>query len=177
MVHFDGLHFSSNGSRGEGDNHSGLNDTSFDTTDWDCSNTTDLVNILEGKTKGLVLWADRRFNGINSIEKGLSFNYVVLNFLSPTLVPRSAKEVIGDKNYHKQGEKNEVLDENLLGGLVDHVVTVETGDGDEGNSLGVVTNLLDEVGSFLDDFLETLFIPLKGVKFSFVICLSCENLR
>ena len=177
MVHFDGLHFSSNGSRGEGDNHSGLNDTSFDTTDWDCSNTTDLVNILEGKTKGLVLWADRRFNGINSIEKGLSFNYVVLDFLSPILVPRSAKEVIGDKNYHKQGEKNEVLDENLLGGLIDHVVTVETGDGDEGNSLGVGTNLLDEVGSFLDDFLETLFVPLKGVKFSFVICLKCENLR
>jgi hypothetical protein len=37
---------------------------------------------------------------------------------------------------------------------------VPSGDGDEGNCLGVVTDLLDEVGGFLDDFVETLLAPL-----------------
>jgi hypothetical protein len=38
---------------------------------------------------------------------------------------------------------------------------VPTGDGDEGNSLGVVANLLDEGGSLLDDFVETVLTPLQ----------------
>ena len=50
---------------------------------------------------------------------------------------------------------------NSLGGLLQHVVSVPPRDGDEGNGLGVVTDLLDEVGGFLDDFVETLFAPLR----------------
>jgi len=37
------------------------------------------------------------------------------------------------------------------------------GDGNEGDSLGVVPDLLDEVRGFLDDFVETVFAPLGGV--------------
>ena len=37
-------------------------------------------------------------------------------------------------------------------------------DGDEGNSLGVVADLLDEVGSFLDDFVETILGPLNDIE-------------
>jgi len=33
--------------------------------------------------------------------------------------------------------------------------------GDEGNRLGVVANLLDEGGSLLDDFVETVLAPLQ----------------
>jgi hypothetical protein len=37
---------------------------------------------------------------------------------------------------------------------------VPSGDGDEGNRLGVVTDLLDETGSLLDDFLVSVTRPL-----------------
>jgi hypothetical protein len=40
---------------------------------------------------------------------------------------------------------------------------VPSGDGDEGDGLGVVTDLLDEVGGFLDNFVETVLTPLGGV--------------
>lgn len=38
-----------------------------------------------------------------------------------------------------------------------------TRDGDEGDSLGVVTNLLDETVGLLDDFVESVLGPLAGV--------------
>ena len=44
-----------------------------------------------------------------------------------------------------------------------HVVAVEAGDGDEGNGLGVVADLLDEVGGLLDNLVVTLLGPLAGV--------------
>ena len=47
-----------------------------------------------------------------------------------------------------------------LGSLLQHVVTVPAGDRDEGDRLRVVADLLDEVGGFLDDFIETVFGPL-----------------
>ena len=37
------------------------------------------------------------------------------------------------------------------------------GDGDEGDGLGVVTDLLDEVGGLLDDLVESVLGPLAGV--------------
>jgi len=52
------------------------------------------------------------------------------------------------------------MNDNLLGGLLQHVVSVPPGDGDEGDALGVVSNLFDEVGGFLDNFVETLLAPL-----------------
>lgn len=48
----------------------------------------------------------------------------------------------------------------LLGGLLQHVVTVPAGDGDESDGLGVVTDLLDEGGRLLDNFVETVLAPL-----------------
>jgi len=54
VVHFDGLDFSSHVRRSEGDDHASLDDTSLDTTDGHSTNTTDLVDILKGETKGLV---------------------------------------------------------------------------------------------------------------------------
>jgi hypothetical protein len=139
VVHLDGFDFSGDTSGGEGDDHTSLDDTSFNTTDGHRANTTNLVDILKRKTKGLVGRTGRWVNGIDSLEEGLAGRLASLGLLLPTLVPWA------------------------VGGVVNHVVTVETRDGDEGNSLGVVADLLDEVGCLLDDFLETGLRPFGGI--------------
>jgi hypothetical protein len=47
MVHFNGLDFSGNISRSEGDDHTSLDDTSLNTTDRNRANARDLVDILK----------------------------------------------------------------------------------------------------------------------------------
>jgi hypothetical protein len=138
VVHLDGLDLSGDTSGGEGDNHTTLDGTGLDTTDGHRANTTDLVDILEGKTEGLVGRTGRLVDGIDGLEEGLTSG-LGLGLLLPTLVPGA------------------------VGGNVDHVVTVETGDGNEGDVLGVVADLLDETGGLLDDLLETGLRPLGGV--------------
>jgi len=115
-----------------------LDGASLDTTDWYSSDTTDLVHVLEGKTEGLVDGARWGVDGIDGLKQGLASG-LGLSLLLPTLVPWA------------------------VGGGIDHVVAVETGDGDEWDVLGVVSNLLDEVGCLLDDFVETFLGPLGGV--------------
>ena len=140
VVHLDGLDLGGDTSGGEGDDHTGLDDTSLDTTDGNRANTTNLVDILKGKTEGLVGGTCRGVDGVDGLEKGLTSG-LGLGLLLPTLVPGA------------------------VGGSLDHVVTVETGDGHEGDVLGVVANLLDEVGGLLDDLLVTVLRPLGGVHF------------
>ena len=139
VVHFDGLHFSGDVGRSEGDNHARRDGTSLDTTDGHCSDTRDLVDILEGKTERLVGRTDRRLNGIDGLEQGLTGGLASLGLLLPALVPGA------------------------VGGGLKHVVTVEAGDGDERNGLGVEADLLDEVGGLLDNFVVTVLSPLAGV--------------
>ena len=139
VVHLDGLDFSGDVGGGEGDDHAGLEDTSLDTADGHCANTTDLVDILEGKTEGLVKRTLGGLNGVNGLEEGLASGLAGLGLLLPALVPGA------------------------VGGGGKHVIAVEAGDGDEGNGLGVVADLLDEVGSLLDDFLVTGLSPLGGI--------------
>ena len=47
-----------------------------------------------------------------------------------------------------------------LSGLLQHVITMPTRDGHEGNSLGIVSDLFDKGRSFLDDFVESVLTPL-----------------
>merc|ERR1719393_100183 len=54
VVHLHGLDLSGQHVGGEGDDHSWLDDTSLNSTDGHCSNTSDFVNILEGKSERLV---------------------------------------------------------------------------------------------------------------------------
>lgn len=138
VVHLDGLDLSGDTSGGEGDDHTTLDGAGLDTADGHRANTTDLVDILEGKTEGLVGGTGRRVDGVNGLEESLTGG-LGLGLLLPTLVPGA------------------------VGGNLDHVVTVETGDGDEGNVLGVVADLLDETGGLLDDLLVTGLRPLGGV--------------
>ena len=140
VVHLDGLDFSGDTSGGEGDDHTGLQDTSLDTADGHSANTANLVDILEGKTEGLVGGTDGGGNGVNSLEEGLAGSLAAtLGLLLPTLVPGG------------------------VGGGLQHVVTVETGDGDERDLLGVVADLLDEGRGLLDDFLVTGLGPVGSV--------------
>merc|ERR1711977_51307 len=46
VMHLDGLALSGSTVRSEADVHSWLDDTSFNSTDWDSSDTRDLVDIL-----------------------------------------------------------------------------------------------------------------------------------
>jgi len=65
VVHLNGLDFSGDVHGREGHDHSGLEDTSLNTTDGDGTNTTDLVDVLEGETEGLV---NRALGGLNLVE-------------------------------------------------------------------------------------------------------------
>lgn len=73
VMHFHGLDFSGKTNRGEGNNGVGSQDTSFNSTDWDSTNTSDLVHVLEGDSKGLVNRSDRGGDGIEGFEEGRSF--------------------------------------------------------------------------------------------------------
>lgn len=153
MVHLDGLDFSGHVRGSEVDHHSSLDDTGLNTTDGHCANASNLVDILEGKTEGLVGRTDGGLNGIDSIEEGLALDDTSLGLLGPALEPRHA-------NKKDQIVLHTVRIYDLLLGLFQHVVSVPSGDGDEGDRLGVVADLLDEAGGFLDNFVETVLAPL-----------------
>lgn len=124
--------------RGECNDHTRLDNASLNTSNRHCANTADLVDILERETERLIGRTRRRVNGIDSLQERLA-GRLGLGLLLPPLVPGA------------------VL------GVVDHVVTVEARDRNEGDGLGVVADLLDEVGGFLDDLIVTVFRPLGSV--------------
>jgi hypothetical protein len=134
VVHLDGLDFGGQVNGGKGDDHAGLEDTSFDSTDWHRSDTADFVDVLKGKSEGLVGRTSGRHDGIESLEEGGSAGLAFLAGDFPALVPSH------------------------VGGRREHVVSVPSGDGDKGDGGGVVTDLLDVVGDFLLDFLETALV-------------------
>jgi hypothetical protein len=138
VVHFDGLDFSGDVGGSECDDHTSLDDTSFNTADRNRANTRDLVHILEWETEWLISRSGGSVDGVNGLKESLATG-LGLGLLLPTLVPR------------------------CIGGNIDHVVAVEAGDGDERNGLWVVADLLDEVGSLLDDFVESILRPFGGV--------------
>jgi len=64
VVHLHGLDFSGDVGRGEGHHHTGLDDTGLNTAHGHCSNTADLVDVLEGQTQGLVGGTGRGQDGV-----------------------------------------------------------------------------------------------------------------
>merc|ERR1719323_359745 len=130
VVHLDGLDLSGQLAGGEGNNHTGLDDTGFDSADGYCSNTSDFVDILEGKSEGLVGGPSGRNDGVECVQKGGSGGLALLPLNVPSLVP------------------SHVL------GLSQHVVSVPSRDGDEGNSGWVITDLLDKARYLLLNFLK-----------------------
>merc|ERR1712055_1104582 len=130
VVHLDGLDLGGEVDRGEGDHHAGLNHTSLHTAHGHCSNASNFVNILKGQPEGLVggpAWGN---DGVKSLEKGHAVGLAFLPLDVPALVPAH------------------------VGGGLNHVVAMPSRDGHEGNSSGVVTDLLDEARHLLLDLLE-----------------------
>jgi len=148
VVHLHGFHLSGDISRGESDNHARLDDTSLDTTDGHCSNTTNLVDVLEGKTERLVGGPLGRDDGIKGIDEGEASGSAVLDGLGPSLLFLALAVTAGPPSH--------------LLGLLQHVVSVPSGDGAEDDLLGVVTDLLDVTLDFLTDFQETLLAVGSG---------------
>ena len=68
VVHLDGLDLSSDVRWGERNDHTSLDDTSLDTADGHRTDTTDLVDILEGETEGLVGGTNGGLDSIDGIE-------------------------------------------------------------------------------------------------------------
>merc|ERR1719232_1978188 len=95
---------------GEGDDHAGLDDASLNSANGHCSNTSDFVHILEGKSERLVSRSGWRNDGVKSLKKSHTTGISLLPLDLPSLVPG-----------------------HLVRG-VDHVVSVPSGDGDEGDS-------------------------------------------
>jgi len=138
VVHLDRLDFGGHTGRCKGDDHTSLDDTSLDTADGNCADTADFVDILQRETKWFVGRTGWWVNAVNGLEQSLA-GALGLGLLLPALVPRA------------------------IGRSVDHIVAVEAGDGDEGDGLWVVANLLDEVGRLLDDLVKALLGPFGRV--------------
>merc|ERR1712073_6613 len=130
VVHLHRLDLSGQLVGGEGDNHAGLDDAGLNTTHGHCANTSDFVDILQGKPERLVSRSRGRNDSVKSLEESHAAGLTLLPLHAPALVPG-----------------------HVLGGL-DHVVSVPSGDGDEGNRGGVVADLLDEASDLLADLLE-----------------------
>jgi len=87
VVHLHRLDLSGQLDWSKGDNHTGLDDTSLDTTDGHCSNTSDLVDILEGETEGLVVWPLWGDDSVEGVQEGLAGSLAFLALNGPSLVP------------------------------------------------------------------------------------------
>jgi len=155
VVHFDGLDFSGDVGGGESDDHTGLDDTGLDTTDGYGSDTADLVNVLKGQSEGLVGGSDGGFNAVNGFKESETLGSTGLGFLGPTLEPGHVARFLN----HVLQKVSNVKDE------IGAYITMPSRDGDEGNRLGVVSNLLDKVGGLLDDFFISRFRPFGSIHF------------
>lgn len=97
VVHLDGLDLGGDVRGGEVDDHAGLDDTGLDTSDGNRTDTSDLVNILEGETEGLVRGADGGLDGVDGLEEGESLGDTGLGLLGPSLVPGHAEKGKGGR--------------------------------------------------------------------------------
>jgi hypothetical protein len=70
VMHLNGLDLSGEHSGGENNDHVGLENSGLDTADGHCSDTTNLVHILKGKTQGLLRGAGGWDHGIEGLNEG-----------------------------------------------------------------------------------------------------------
>jgi hypothetical protein len=72
VMHLDGFDFGGDTVWCKSGDTSWLEDTSLDTSYWDCSNTADLVDVLEWETEWLANWSLWWGDGIKSLIESLS---------------------------------------------------------------------------------------------------------
>merc|ERR1719228_661104 len=124
VVHFHGLHLSGQLVGGESDDHAGLDDSSLDTTHWDCSNASNFVNILKGQSERLVCRSCWWNDGVKSFKKsGTAANIGLDLQLLSNLVPSSHFHLVNTKEVpcaaHPVGADRLVPDQGVgsLGGV------------------------------------------------------------
>ena len=134
VVHLDGFDFGGDVRRSEFNDHTGFDDTGFDSADWHSTNTTNFVDVLKWESEGFVGWSDWLVDSVQSFEQSFTgFLATFFGFFGPTFVP------------------GHVL------GWLNHVVSVPSRDWDESDGFWVVTDFLDVVGDFGDDFGVSIF--------------------
>ena len=69
VMHLDGLDLGGGTNGTEGDDHTGLDATGLNTTDWHCADTANLVDVLEGETEGLVGGSLGGGDGVKSFKE------------------------------------------------------------------------------------------------------------
>jgi len=141
VVHLHRFDLSGDVGGGETDDHARLDDTGLDTTDGHCSDTANLVDVLEWETKGLVGGALRRDDGVQGVDEGHTGGDGSLDVLGPTLFLLAIAVSSGPPGH--------------LLGFLQHVVSVPSGNGAEDDFLGIVSDLLNVTLDFLTDFQET----------------------
>jgi hypothetical protein len=134
---------------------------------------TDLVNILERQSEGLVGRSRRGVNGINGIEEGDTLGGTGLGLLGPSLVPSHLRQLARTKSKKARFCRRTLVEALKVSEVymsweersnsLQHVVSVPSRDGDEGDGDGVVSDLLDEALGLLDDLVESVLGPLAGV--------------
>jgi len=148
VVHFNGFDLSGDVGWSELDDHTSFDGTGFDSADWHSSDTTDFVDILKWKSESFVGWSNWFVDGVQSFEESFAgFFTAFFGLFGPSFVPRH------------------------VGGSFDHVITVPSGDWDEGYGLRVVADFLDVVGNFFDDF----FVSVLAVFWLSVVHLVDSN--
>jgi len=134
VVHLDGFDFGGDVGWSEFDDHTGFDDTGFDSADWHSTNTTDFVDVLEWESEGFVGWSDWLVDSVQSFEQSFTgFLATFFGLFGPAFVP------------------GHVL------GWLNHVVSVPSRNWDESDGFRVVTDFLDVTGDFLDDFFVSIF--------------------
>jgi len=125
VMHFNGLNVGWDTWGSESNLHTGLKDTSFNSSYGNGTDTTDLVNVLKGKTKGLIKGSLGGDDSVQSFQEDGS------------LVPSE------------------------IGWSFDHIISVPSWNGDEGDIVSSVTNLLQISSKFLLDFLVSFLWPVN----------------
>jgi len=138
VVHLDGFDLGGDVGWSEFDDHTGFDDTGFDSADWHSSNTTNLVDVLKWESESFVGRSDWLVDGVQSFEQSFTGGFAAFfGFFGPSLVPRH------------------------VSGSFDHVVSVPSGDWNESYGFRVVTDFLDVVGDFLDDFFVSVLAVFR----------------
>merc|ERR1719499_30375 len=134
VVHFDGEAFSRNTGWREDDIWARLECSLFDTSGDDVTDTLDLVDTRDRHSEWLLVWSlGDVYDVVQSVQEGLSGNFLLLWLDGETLVPR-----------HVRGFFNEV-------------VSLETRHWHERDLFGLETNLGKHLLDLLVDFLVSFF--------------------
>jgi len=127
-MHFDGFNISGNFRWSESNIGSWFKDTGFDSSDWDCSNTSNFVYILQWKSQSFISWSGWWGNFIQCFLEGDTWIFWFV-IIIPTQIRR----------------------------FFNHVISLETGDRNERNIINFITDFFKIGWQFFLDFIISSF--------------------